>query len=373
MPHEITDTHTPAGGIDVIPAAALFDPITFRGVTARNRIAVSPMCQYSSTDGFASDWHLIHLGSRAVGGAGFVIAEAAAVLPDGRISAGDLGIWSDEHIAPLARITRAIRDNNGVAGIQLAHAGRKASVARPWDGGRQLPLDRGGWQTVGPSAVPFYDTDRAPAELTTSGIAAIVQAFADATRRAVEAGFQLIEIHAAHGYLLHEFLSPLSNHRTDSYGGSFENRTRFVREVVQAARAAMPDALTLWVRVSGTDWAENGWSVDDTVALSRDLIPLGVDLIDCSSGGLVRVQKIPDAPGYQVPIASRVRNEAGIPTGAVGRITRPEQAVDILERGEADVVLLARELRRDPYWPIHAANAIGASKLWPQQYLRAET
>ena len=373
MPSEAAASRTPANGIDVVPAAALFDPITFRGVTARNRIAVSPMCQYSSTDGFASDWHLIHLGSRAVGGAGFVMTEAAAVLPVGRISASDLGIWSQDHIDALSRITRAIRANGAVAGIQLAHAGRKASVARPWDGGRQVPLDRGGWATVGPSAVPFHDADRPPVELTADDIAAIVQAFADATRRAVAAGFQLIEIHAAHGYLLHEFMSPLSNHRTDSYGGSFENRTRFAREVVQAARAAMPDDLTLWVRLSGTDWAENGWAVDDTVALARELIPLGVDLIDCSSGGLVRMQKIPDAPGYQVPIASRVRNEAGIPTGAVGRITRPEQAVDILDRGEADVVLLARELLRDPYWPIHAANAIGADTLWPAQYLRAET
>ena len=368
-----TVTSTPPAGSDLVPVAELFDSITFRGVTARNRIAVSPMCQYSSVDGFATDWHLIHLGSRAVGGAGMVIAEATAVTADGRISPSDLGIWSDEHIDPLTRVTRAIRDNGAVAGIQLAHAGRKASSARPWDGGRQLAFEEGGWQTLAPSALPFHDKDRAPTELNGQGIAHILTAFADAARRAVEAGFQLIEIHAAHGYLLHEFMSPLSNHRRDEYGGSFANRTRLVREVVQAARAVMPDGLALWVRVSGTDWADNGWTVDDTVQLARDLVPLGVDLIDCSSGGLVRTQKIPDAPGYQVPIASRVRNEAGIASGAVGRITRPEQAVDILARGEADVVLLARELLRDPYWPIHTANALGAAKLWPQQYLRAET
>ena len=373
MPPATTAIATPPAGADIIPVASLFDPITFRGITSRNRIAVSPMCQYSSTDGFATDWHLIHLGSRAVGGAGIVIAEASAVTADGRISPGDLGIWSDEHVDPLARVTRAIRDHGAVAGIQLAHAGRKASSARPWDGGHQLAFEHGGWQTVGPSPVPFHDKDRAPSELNAVGIAGIVTAFAAAARRLIEAGFQLIEIHAAHGYLLHEFLSPLSNHRTDSYGGSFENRTRMLREVVRAVRAVMPDELALWVRVSGTDWAEGGWTADDTVQLARELSPLGVDLVDCSSGGLVRSQKIPDAPGYQVPFAARVRNEAGVPSGAVGRITRPEQAADIVGNGEADVVLLARELLRDPYWPIHAANALGAAKLWPQQYIRAET
>ncbi len=366
-----TATTTPTS-LDPI-VASLFDPITFRGVTSRNRIAVSPMCQYSSIDGYASDWHLIHLGSRAVGGAGIVISEATAVTADGRISPSDLGIWSDAHIEQLSRVTRAIRDHGAVAGVQLAHAGRKASSARPWDGGRQLAFEHGGWQTVGPSAIPFHDTDRAPSELNALGIASIVAAFAEGARRAVAAGFQLIEIHAAHGYLLHEFLSPLSNQRTDDYGGTFENRTRFLRDVVAAVRATMPDDLALWVRLSGTDWAENGWNGDDTVAISRVLAMMGVDLIDCSSGGLVRTQKIADAPGYQVPFASRVRNEAGVASGAVGRITRPEQAADIIERGEADVVLLARQLLRDPYWPIHAANALGAPKLWPQQYTRAET
>ena len=352
-------------------STSLFDPITMRSVTARNRIIVSPMCQYSSTDGMPTDWHLIHLGSRAVGGAGVVISEAAAVVAEGRISPYDLGIWSDAHIAPLARITQAIRDNGAVAGIQLAHAGRKASAARPWEGGRQLALDHGGWQTVAPSADPFHPSDRAPTALDARGIQQIVDDFAHATRRAVAAGFQLIELHAAHGYLLHEFLSPLSNHRTDDYGGRFENRTRFLREVTTAVRAAMPDELALWVRLSGTDWADGGWTADDTVALSRELATLGVDLIDCSSGGLTRAQQIALAPGYQVPFAARVRREAGIPSGAVGLITTAPQAQAIIANGEADVVLLARELLRDPYWPIHAAAALGAPSLFPPQYARA--
>jgi 2,4-dienoyl-CoA reductase-like NADH-dependent reductase (Old Yellow Enzyme family) len=367
----MTATTTPPGVEPIV--TSLFDPITFRGVTSRNRISVSPMCQYSATDGIATDWHLIHLGSRAVGGAGIVIAEATAVVAEGRISPGDLGIWSDAHVGPLTRVAHAIRDNGAVAGIQLAHAGRKASASRPWDGGRQLAFEHGGWQTIAPSAIPFHHTDRIPTALDALGIATIVRQFAEAAQRAISAGFQLIEIHAAHGYLLHEFLSPLSNHRTDDYGGNFENRTRMLREVVEAVRAVMPDELPLFVRVSGTDWVEGGWSADDTVALAAVLAMLGVDLIDCSSGGLSRDQKIPDAPGYQVPFAARVRNEAGVPSGAVGRITRPEQAADIIERGEADIVLLARELLRDPYWPIHAANALRAPALWPPQYLRAET
>jgi 2,4-dienoyl-CoA reductase-like NADH-dependent reductase (Old Yellow Enzyme family) len=350
---------------------SLFDPITMRGLTARNRIVVSPMCQYSSTDGMPTDWHLIHLGSRAVGGAGIVITEAAAVVAEGRISPHDLGIWSDAHTAPLARITQAIRDNGAIAGIQLAHAGRKASVARPWEGGRQLALDHGGWQTVAPSADPFHPTDREPTALNALGIEQIVREFVNAARRAVAAGFQVIELHAAHGYLLHEFLSPLSNHRTDQYGGSFENRTRFLREVTTAVRAAMPDDLALWVRLSGTDWAEGGWTADETVALARELATLGVDLIDCSSGGLSRAQQITLAPGYQVPFAARVRTEAGVPSGAVGLITTAEQAQAILSNGEADVILLARELLRDPYWPIHAATVLGAPSQFPPQYARA--
>jgi 2,4-dienoyl-CoA reductase-like NADH-dependent reductase (Old Yellow Enzyme family) len=353
--------------------AALFQPITFRSLTARNRIAVSPMCQYSSVDGYATDWHVVHLGSRAVGGAGIVIAEATAVVPEGRISPGDLGIWSDDHLEGLRRVTRVIRDNGAIAAIQLAHAGRKASAARPWDGGRQLPLDAGGWTTVAPSAEPFHPTDRPPHALTLEGIAAVRAAFEAATHRALAAGFEIIELHAAHGYLFHEFLSPLSNHRTDAYGGSFENRTRLLREVTQAVRAIVPESLPLFVRLSGTDWADGGWDADQTVALSRELKALGVDLIDCSSGGLTRAQQIPDAPGYQVPFAARVRREAGIASGAVGRITEPTQAEAILAAGEADLILLARELLRDPYWPIHAAKALGVPAPWPIQYVRAAT
>ncbi len=363
---------TPAA-VPVITTAALFHPITLRGVTARNRIAVSPMCMYSATDGFASDWHLVHLASRAVGGAGIVMAEATAVAPEGRISPGDLGIWSDTHVEALSRIARSIRDNGAVAAIQLAHAGRKASAARPWEGGRQLALDAGGWQTVAPSAVLFHDADRPPAALDAHGVTTVIAGFQAATRRVIAAGFQIIEIHAAHGYLLHEFLSPLSNHRTDAYGGSFDNRTRLLREVVATVRAAMPTDAALFVRLSATDWAPGGWSVDDTVALSRMLPALGVDLVDCSSGGLVRTQQILDGPGYQVPFAARVRREAGIPSGAVGRITSAAQAESILASGEADIVLLARELLRDPYWPIHAAKALGVPPAWPIQYVRAET
>lgn len=355
------------------PHSALFQPVTFRGVTARNRIAVSPMCQYSATDGLADEWHLVHLASRAVGGAGIVIAEATAVVPEGRISPSDLGLWTDAQVPGLTRVAHAIRANGAVAGIQLAHAGRKASSARPWEGGRQLALDAGGWTTVAPSAVPFHAGDRAPAALDAEGIAAVTAAFVASARRAAAAGFQLVEIHAAHGYLLHEFLSPLSNRRTDGYGGSFANRTRLLREVVQAVRAAWPAELPLWVRLSATDWAEGGWDADQSVELSRELRALGVDLVDVSSGGLVPGVKIPDGPGYQVPFAARVRREAGIAAGAVGRITTAAQAEAILQAGEADVVLLARTLLADPYWPIHAAKALGAPVPWPQQYHRAET
>ncbi len=351
----------------------LFQPITFRGVTARNRIAVSPMCMYSAVDGIANDWHLVHLASRAVGGAGIVMAEATAVQAEGRISPGDLGIWTDAHVDGLARLAGVIRANGAVAAIQLAHAGRKASAARPWEGGRQLALDAGGWATVAPSAIPFHDADRIPTELDQSGIEELIEAFVVATRRAIAAGFQIIEIHSAHGYLLHEFLSPLSNHRTDSYGGSFANRTKLLRDVVTSVRAAMPDDAALFVRISATDWADGGWSADDTVAVSRQLAALGVDLVDCSSGGLVRTQQIVDKPGYQVEFASRVRREAGVPTGAVGRITTPGQAEAILASGDADVILLAREMLRDPYWPIHAAKALGLTPPWPLQYVRAET
>ena len=354
-------------------APALFQPITFRGVTARNRIAVSPMCMYSALDGIANDWHFVHLASRAVGGAGIVMAEATAVRAEGRISPGDLGIWSDAHVDGLSRLARAIRANGAVAAIQLAHAGRKASAARPWEGGRQLALDAGGWTTVAPSALPFHDADRVPTALDQRGIDDLIADFVAATVRAIAAGFRIIEIHSAHGYLLHEFLSPLSNHRTDSYGGSFENRTRLLRHVVQSVRAAMPADAALFVRMSATDWADGGWSADDTVAVARALAALGVDLVDCSSGGLVRTQQIVDKPGYQVEFAARVRREAGVPSGAVGRITTPAQAEAILAGGDADLIFLAREMLRDPYWPMHAAKALGITPPWPMQYLRAET
>lgn len=350
---------------------SLFQPITLRSIIARNRIVVSPMCQYSSTDGFASEWHVVHLGSRAVGGAGIVMTEATAVVPEGRISPGDLGIWSDAHVEGLARVARIIRDNGAVAGIQLAHAGRKASCAEPWEGGRQLAESARGWTTVAPSAVPFRDGERAPVALDEAGIRGVIDAFVAATHRARAAGFQIVEIHAAHGYLIHEFLSPLSNRRTDGYGGSFDNRTRLLREVVQAVRAVWPAELPLFVRISATDWMEAGWDADQAVALARDLAALGADLVDTSTGGLVPGAKIPDGPGYQVPFAARIRTEAGIATGAVGRITRPEQAEEILASGKADLVFLAREMLRDPYWPIHAAQTLNAPMPLPKQYLRS--
>ena len=355
------------------PAPLLLTPYPLRSLTARNRIVMSPMCQYSATDGLATDWHLVHLGSRAVGGVGTVLVEATAVTPEGRISPGCLGIWDDAHVAPLAAVAAMVRRHGAIAGIQLAHAGRKGSVAVPWRGGRQLALEAGGWQTFAPSAVPFHPDDRAPAALTVAEIGTLIRAFEQATHRALSAGFELIELHAAHGYLLHEFLSPLSNHRTDDYGGSFANRTRLLCEVVTAVRAIVPAALPLWVRISATDWADGGWDVDQSVALARQLSTLGVDLIDVSSGGLTRAQQILDGPGYQVPFAARVRREGGVASGAVGRIVDPAAAEAILQRGDADVILLARALLRDPYWPMHAARALGAAPPWPEQYLRAES
>ena len=349
----------------------LLSPLKIRDATLRNRIAVSPMCQYSSEDGFASDWHLVHLGSRALGGASLVFTEATAVEARGRISPQDLGIWKDDHIAPLARVVRFIEQHGAVAGIQLAHAGRKASTLRPWEGGAYIDQANGGWQTVAPSAVPFRGTDSAPSALSRSEIQETVAAFASATKRALEAGFGVVEIHAAHGYLLQEFLSPLSNHRTDEYGGSFENRIRAMSEVVQAVRSVWPEGNPLFVRISSTDWVEGGWSVDDSVALALRLKTLGVDLIDCSSGGNVPGARIPLSPGYQVPFAQRIRNEAGILTGAVGLITDPHQADSIVREGEADLVLLARELLRDPNWPLRAAAALGQPLTPPVQYGRA--
>ncbi|MBO9539777.1 NADH:flavin oxidoreductase/NADH oxidase [bacterium] len=351
----------------------LFEPWALRALEFRNRIGVSPMCQYSCEDGFANDWHLVHLGSRAIGGAGLVMVEATAVEPIGRISPQDMGLWSDAHIEPLARVARFIREHGAVAGIQLAHAGRKASTSRPWEGDGALSPAQGGWEpVVAPSAIPFEEGCPMPVALNEAGIERVVQAFADSADWAIAAGFQLIEIHAAHGYLLHEFLSPLSNHRTDAYGGSFENRIRLLLRVVDAVRARCPEGMPLFVRISATDWADGGWDADQSVELARRLKPHGVDLIDVSSGGLVPKASIPVGPGYQVSFADRIRREAGIPTAAVGLISEPEQADAVIREGQADLVLLGRALLRDPYWPLHAAQALGHEAPWPPQYERAK-
>jgi 2,4-dienoyl-CoA reductase-like NADH-dependent reductase (Old Yellow Enzyme family) len=351
---------------------ALFSQLNVRDLTLRNRIMVSPMCQYSSIDGFANDWHLVHLGSRAVGGAAIVLTEAAAVTPEGRISPADLGIWSDNHIEMLARIFRLVGEHGAVPGMQLAHAGRKASTAEPWKGGGPVSERDGGWTPIlAPSPIPFRDGWQVPRSMTRDDIAAVVAAFRDAARRALDAGARLIELHAAHGYLLHEFLSPLANERQDDYGGSFDNRTRIVREVVDAVRAVWPERLPLFVRISATDWADGGWTIDDSIALARQLKSHGVDLIDCSSGGNVPQARIPLGPGYQVPFAERVRRESGMMTGAVGLITEPAQAEQILHTGQADLIILARALLRNPYWPLHAARVLGEDVKPPVQYLRA--
>ncbi|GCE13637.1 NADH:flavin oxidoreductase/NADH oxidase [Tengunoibacter tsumagoiensis] len=351
---------------------ALFRPLTLRGLTLRNRIAVAPMCQYSSEDGFATDWHLVHLGSRAVGGAGIVMTEAAAVEARGRISPQDLGIYHDEHIEALSRITAFIRANGASPAIQLAHAGRKASTYRPWSGSGEVPASEGGWITIGPSAERFAPHYPLPTELTPEEIAEVVQSFKRATERSLAAGFEIVEIHAAHGYLLHQFLSPLSNHRQDSYGGSLSNRMRFLLEVTDAVRAAWPQELPVFVRLSASDWTEGGLTIADTVEISRALKEHGADLVDTSSGGNVATATIPLAPNYQVPFADAIREESQIATGAVGLITEPEQANAILERGEADLIFLARELLRDPYWPLHAARALNYNFAWPRQYERAK-
>jgi 2,4-dienoyl-CoA reductase-like NADH-dependent reductase (Old Yellow Enzyme family) len=353
-------------------SSLLFSPLSLRGVTLRNRIAVSPMCQYSYEDGFSNDWQFVHLGSRAVGGAGLIIVEATAVVPEGRISPQDLGLWKDEHIAPLARLTRFISEQGSAPGIQIAHAGRKASTAAPWNGDGAVAPPAGGWKPVGPTTEAFSPSYPVPEALDTAGIEKVVRAFADTAVRAHAAGFRVLEVHAAHGYLFHEFLSPLVNTRTDAYGGSFENRTRIVREAVRAVRAKWPEELPLLVRISATDWVEGGWTVEDSVALSRLLKEDGVDLVDCSSGGVVGHAKIPVGPGYQTSLAERVRREAGIATGAVGLISSSFQAEHILRSGQADLVILARQLLRDPYWPLHAAKELGADVKWPQQYERAK-
>ncbi len=350
----------------------LFTPLKLRDVEFRNRVFVSPMCQYSCEGGLASDWHLVHLGSRAVGGAALVIAEATAVTPEGRISPSDLGLWSDAHADALRPLVRFIKAQGAAAGIQIAHAGRKASTAPPWDGGGTVGPDRGGWTPVAPSPEPFGPNSPAPHELTPGDIERLVGEFGDAARRARAAGFDVLEIHAAHGYLLHEFLSPLTNLRTDRFGGDFERRLVFPLAVVARVREIWPASQPLFVRISATDWMEGGWSIADSVALARRLKTLGVDLVDCSSGGAVSHAKVPVGPGYQAPLAAAIRQEAGIATGAVGLVTSPEQAEQILATGQADAVLLARELLRNPYWPLMAARRLGAAVEWPKQYLRAK-
>jgi 2,4-dienoyl-CoA reductase-like NADH-dependent reductase (Old Yellow Enzyme family) len=352
-------------------APGLFSPVALRGLALRNRVAVSPMCQYSGDDGFANDWHLVHLGARAVGGAGLVLLEATAVAPEGRISPRDLGLWDDRHVEMLARIVRFVDAQGAAAGVQLAHAGRKASTRPPWEGRGAVPPGDGGWQVVAPSAVAFSDDYPTPRAMDAADLRGVVDAFAAAARRARRAGFRVVELHAAHGYLLHEFLSPLSNRRTDAYGGSFDNRVRLTLEVAEAVRAEWPGDLPLFVRLSATDWADGGWDEAQTVELARRLAARGVDLIDCSTGGLVPGAKIPVGPGYQVRFAERVRREAGVATGAVGLITTPEQADAVVRAGQADLVLLARQLLRDPHWPLRAAKALGVPVRWPVQYERA--
>jgi 2,4-dienoyl-CoA reductase-like NADH-dependent reductase (Old Yellow Enzyme family) len=352
--------------------AHLFQPLRLREIELQHRILVSPMCQYSSQKGFANDWHFVHLGSRAVGRAAAVLTEATAVTADGRISPDDLGIWDDAHIEPLRRIFSFISQHGSIPGMQLAHAGRKASTSAPWKGGKPLSVDQGGWAPVfGPSALPFAEGYQVPREMSKEEISGVVQAFVAAAKRADAAGARVIELHGAHGYLLHSFLSPLSNHRKDEYGGSFENRIRFLCEVVDAVRNVWPERYPLFLRISATDWTEGGWSVEESLALARILKLHGVDLFDCSSGGNVATAKIPVGAGYQVEFAQRVRREAGVLTGAVGMITEPAQADQIVRTSQADVVFLARQFLREPYWPLLAARVLGQEIAWPPQYDRA--
>jgi 2,4-dienoyl-CoA reductase-like NADH-dependent reductase (Old Yellow Enzyme family) len=350
----------------------LLSPLVIKDITFRNRIAISPMCQYSAEDGFANDWHLVHLGSRAVGGAALIIQEATAVSPEGRISPGDLGLYKEEHINMLRRITSFIHQHGAVAGIQLAHAGRKAGCSVAWKGGKQLKENEGGWTTVAPSAIAFNPEDDAPEALDLNGINKVIDDFKVAAHRSLQSGYKLIEIHAAHGYLIHQFLSPLSNHRIDNYGGSFENRIRLLMEIVKAIQTVWPQNLPLFVRISATDWAEGGWNADEAVQLSSALKQNGVDLIDCSSGGMVPYQKIPLGPGYQVAFAEHIKKETGILTGAVGLITEAQQAEDILEKEQADFIVIARASLRDPYFALNAAKVLKDNIEWPLQYMRAK-
>lgn len=352
-----------------VPEVDLLSPLVLRGLTQRNRIAMAPMCQYSAKDGMADDWHLVHLGSRAVGGVGLVLVEATAVTADGRITPGDLGIWSDAHIEPLARIARFVRSQGALAGIQLAHAGRKASTAAPWAGGATLKTaGEGGRPVVAPSPIPFTPGDPTPVALDEAGIEGVVDAFEAAARRALTAGFEVLEVHAAHGYLLHQFLSPHSNKRTDQYGGSLDNRMRLVLRVTERIRSVLPATLPLFVRISATDWAAGGWDIEQSVELARRLQGLGVDLIDVSTGGNLPTARIPVAKRYQIPCSRRIRDEAGIPTGAVGLITEPKEADEVITGGDADIVLLGRELLREPYWALKAQHAFEEEPSWPLQY-----
>lgn len=351
--------------------AQLFSPFTIKSITLPNRIVMSPMCQYSAVDGFAGDWHLVHLGSRAVAGTGLIIVEATAVVPEGRISYADLGIWKDEHIPALQRITTFIKAQGSVPGIQLAHAGRKASAEKAWNGGRQIHEGPNSWLPVAPSAIPYHEKDRVPHELTVSEIKEIVLAFRDAAARALQAGFHVLELHGAHGYLIHEFYSPLSNFRTDEYGGSFDNRVRFLFEILEAVQAVWPSDLPLFVRLSATEWLENGWTVEDSVELGKRLAAAGVDLIDASSAANIPKAPIPVGPGYQVPLSAAIRKGAEIATGAVGLITNAAQAEEILRKGEADLIFLGRELLRNPYFPILAARELGVEIVRAKQYERA--
>jgi len=352
-----------------VPVTDLLSPLTIRDVTLRNRIVMSPMCQYSAKDGLADDWHLVHLGSRAAGGVALVMVEATAVTAQGRISPGDMGIWSEQHIEPLARIARFVKSQGAVPAIQLAHAGRKASCQEPWLGGASLKTEAaGGWPVIGPSPIPFHEGDPTPIELDRAGIEATIEAFAAATERALRAGFELIELHAAHGYLLHEFLSPLSNHRTDEYGGNLANRMRLTLQVAARMREIIPQQLPMFVRISATDWVDGGWDVEQSVVLSRELHKLGIDLIDVSSGALVPTAKIPVGRGYQVPLAQQIKEEAGIMTGAVGMITEPQYANEIITSGAADLVFIGRELLREPYWALKAQQELGGEPTWPTPY-----
>ncbi|WP_339657673.1 NADH:flavin oxidoreductase/NADH oxidase [Flavobacterium frigidarium] len=353
-------------------SSQLFTAIKIKDITFKNRIVISPMCQYSATDGFATNWHLVHLGARAIGGASLIIQEATAVAPEGRISPGDLGIWSDAHIEKFIEINEFIESQNSVPGIQLAHAGRKASVSTPWEGNKKLDASEGGWETVAPSAIGYHDNELKPVALDKNGIQKVLTDFKVATRRSVEAGYKVMEVHAAHGYLLHQFLSPLSNLRTDEYGGSFENRIRLTLEVVEAVQSEWPKNLPLFVRISATDWAEGGWNAEESVKLSAILKDKGVDLIDVSSGALVSYQKIPVEPNYQVPFAEQIKKETGILTGAVGLITEAHQAEEIITSGKADMVLFARESLRDPNLALTFAHDLNAETTWPKQYERAK-